>query len=231
MKSRKSRTGQGIKKKYMYHDQLLFLLKTIKSDETDSSIQLIQDYEDSIQNFNDDNSVPGNLPPKRSRKQLEDPSEREILQTSKEKDDVSAFLDSIAPAMRQLKEDRKFIFRIEVMQLLEKHRVEASVDLPRPASVIDDSYQQHFGDSTENYCYAASSSNFKYTPITQEPVPSSSSYFQPPQRPVHWNVPITQEPAPSFPTSSIYPLPLAVQRRKKPNILVKIPRVDTDKEK
>lgn len=143
MKSLKTKSGQGAKKKYIYSDNLQFLLKTVTPAETDSSIQITESQVDSedrpeVQQSSTshlDQSIPSpsTSTSTQSRKtgtkrlntvdaeilkalQATNNAESELL------DDDRAFLMSLLPTVKQLNGEDRFDFRIEVMQMLRRFK-------------------------------------------------------------------------------------------------------------
>lgn len=137
------KSGQAQKKKYIHHNQLLFLLKTIQEDSTISNIgKFSQDSDNesrsgtsaSLNRSQDsENETTSRIRPTTSltqnRKKRLNPVDVEILKALQNheprqdefKDDDKAFLMSILPTIKRISEDDRLEFRIDVMQLLRKY--------------------------------------------------------------------------------------------------------------
>lgn len=142
IKSLKTKSGQGAKRKYIYSDNLQFLLKTVTPDETDSSIPIdfqvdSQDRPEIQQSSISDLEQPIPSPStstssqsmKRTGTKRLNTVDAEILKAiqatpaeTESVDDDRAFLMSLLPTIKQLNDDEKFDFRIEVMQLLRRFK-------------------------------------------------------------------------------------------------------------
>ena len=133
MKSLKKKSGQATSKKYLYHDNLQFLLKVVQKDDTDSSIQESQqivDPEDGEDMGIEEEAWDGatcsateqQSRNPRKRRRLQDDVDREILQAlSSSKatpDEDEAFFISITPHVQRMSADDKLDFRMGVMQLV-----------------------------------------------------------------------------------------------------------------
>lgn len=135
IKSLKTKSGQAAKKKYVYSDNLQFLLKTVTPDETDSSIPTQPDSEDRPESQQSSTSHLDQSFPSTSKSTQESKKrtgtkrlntvDAEILKAiqatpaeSDLVDDDRAFMMSLLPTVKKLNDDDKFEFRIEVMQLL-----------------------------------------------------------------------------------------------------------------
>ncbi|CAH2003415.1 unnamed protein product [Acanthoscelides obtectus] len=141
IKSLKTKSGQAAKK-YIYSDNLQFLLKTATPDETDSSIPTQNDSESlpesqQTSHSNLDQSIPSpstststSTMNRRGTKRL-NAVYAEILKAiqansaeseSELIDDDRAFMISLLPSVKQLNDEDRFDFRIEVMQLLRRFK-------------------------------------------------------------------------------------------------------------
>lgn len=161
IKSLKTKSGQAAKKKYIYSDNLQFLLKTVTPDETDSSIPTQNDSEsrpESQQSSHShhDQSIPSpststSSTIRRGTKRL-NAVDAEILKAiqanpaeseSELIDDDRAFMISLLPSVKELNDDDRFDFRIEVMQLLRRFKNRRRLSLSSTATPSDhgDFYQ------------------------------------------------------------------------------------------
>lgn len=130
VRSLKKKSGQAVQRKYVYHDQLQFLLKVLNKDETISSIS--------------DTEVSSQLPldykkqPHRKRKgeRMADPIETEIIKKLKESstppDEDESFFNSIVPTIRKMSDDEKLEFRMGVLQLIQKIKLKRPITSPSP---------------------------------------------------------------------------------------------------
>ncbi|KAF5277504.1 hypothetical protein FQR65_LT03842 [Abscondita terminalis] len=137
VRSLKKKSGQGVQRKYLYHDQLQFLLKIVSKDETVSSIPETAFDNDSTEDYQNDSLLPlHSTPPtsednsrelkrrRNSKGNKRDPIEEEILKKLRESspppDEDQAFFQSVIPSVRKMSEDEKMEFRMGVLQLLHK---------------------------------------------------------------------------------------------------------------
>jgi hypothetical protein len=106
VKSLKKKSGQSANKKYLYQDNLLFLLKIVQKDDTQSSIDESQDVnelpEEEAETPVDENTsgtIPKITSNPRKKARLQDSIDREILDAlNKPPDEDEAFFISITPA-------------------------------------------------------------------------------------------------------------------------------------
>lgn len=137
IKSLKKRSGEARKKKYLYHDNLTFLLKVVQSDETQSSLDDSQNVQQSHVNeteleeaVTDDIQVQSHVrqvhsrdndthkAPKRGRLQ-EEIDTRLLKALEKPPDEDEAFFISITPMVRKFTDEEKLEFRMSVLQLIQ----------------------------------------------------------------------------------------------------------------
>lgn len=154
VKSLKKKTGEARKKKYIYHDNLTFLLKVVQSDDTQSSLDDSQYDEQSqiteSQTEEEEEEAAADKttqvqsckitakakdtynPPKRAR--LQEEVDRRIL-TALEKppDEDEAFFVSITPTVRKMTDEEKLEFRMEVLQVIQRIQKRKNFQ-PRPFS-------------------------------------------------------------------------------------------------
>lgn len=137
IRSLKNRSGQGYTKKYIYSDQLKFLLKIVQKDDTESSInesELFKKVDDIEKNIeNDIESLSNEIMQspehskstikKNKRQLLDDALDREILKSLKATptppDEDESFFNSVLPSIKKMSEDEKFDFRIGVLNLIQ----------------------------------------------------------------------------------------------------------------
>lgn len=194
VRSLRKKSGQAATVKYIFHDNLQFLLKVVTKDATESSLRESQpnDVGDSTQqdmpreqDISDSVSQhksPAGLPPLKRSKKIGD-VDKEILRALTERDmpdEDDGFFMSIKPSVQSLSEDDKFEFRIGVMQLLQNIKKRdkytcRSVDNHSP--LISQAHNPSPGS------YENDSSDGPYTPR------STHSTFN------AYNVPITSTPA------------------------------------
>lgn len=144
IKTLKTKSGQPAKKKYIYSDNLQFLLKTVTPDETDSSMPNEYDSESRPESQHSSTShVEQSIPSPststctstQSRSRTGTGTKRlntvdaEILKAlqatpaeSELVDDDRALLISLLPTIKQLNDDDRFEFKFEVMQLLRRFK-------------------------------------------------------------------------------------------------------------
>ncbi|KAK9688508.1 BESS motif [Popillia japonica] len=134
VKSLKKKSGQAAKKKYLYHDNLTFLLKVVQSDDTESSIDDSQHEQHSQINAPQDDKVEVEIevqaqrnvaakPKERSettkKPRLQEEVDQRILRALEHPpDEDEAFFISITPSVRKMSEEDKLEFRMNVLQLI-----------------------------------------------------------------------------------------------------------------
>jgi hypothetical protein len=120
VKSLKKKSGQSANKKYLYHDNLLFLLKIVQKDDTQSSIDESQD----VNELPEEEAETTGTTPKitsnpRKKARLQDSIDREILDAlNKPPDKDEAFFISITPAVRKMSDKDKLDFKMQVLQVI-----------------------------------------------------------------------------------------------------------------
>ncbi|CAH1984152.1 unnamed protein product [Acanthoscelides obtectus] len=151
VKSLKKKSGQATTKKYMYHDNLTFLLKVVQSDDTQSSIDDTQDNEHSllketqneaeresevqVQLQKNINPMPaGNRNTSKKPRLQEDVDKRILTALEKPPDEDEAFFLSITPSVRKMSEDDKLEFRMNVLQLIKNINMRNKMQSPAFAS-------------------------------------------------------------------------------------------------
>ncbi|KAF5284555.1 hypothetical protein FQR65_LT02381 [Abscondita terminalis] len=124
VKSLKKKSGQATKKKYLYHENMQFLLKVVQSDETESSLEDSQ-REEEVDGEGDSEvavQVDRNFGSRsETTTALENPP-----------DEDEAFFISITPSVRKMSEEDKLDFRMNVLQLIRD--IKRRTSNPRPLS-------------------------------------------------------------------------------------------------
>lgn len=131
MKSLKKKSGQATSKKYVYSDNLQFLLKIVQKYDTVSSIEETQlpvdsdeeeqiDTEQLIEPLKRADNKKSNNPRKKAR--LQQDIDREILKalsiSNTQPDEDEAFFISVTPDVRRMCEEDKLEFRMSVLMLI-----------------------------------------------------------------------------------------------------------------
>lgn len=125
----KKKSGQATSKKYIYHDNLQFLLKIIKKDDTVSSMEHSEQLIDSDEEKQEETVVdiqsqntPRQTCNQRKKPRLQEDVDREILQVLRSSntapDEDEAFFMSLIPSVRRMSEEEKLDFRMSVLQVL-----------------------------------------------------------------------------------------------------------------
>lgn len=182
-KSLKKTTGDKYKKKYLYHEHLLFLLAILQKAETEESFhsnaeegsEIGEDSSQMHSDKGDDNIQKVKQPTLKKRKGMDD-VEKAIIKalentqtpSEKEVDEDESFFSSILPSVRRLSPDDKLQFRVEVMQLLQR---KLNAVHERPISV-----SSYFSD------FSSSGSKI----ISVNPAPSTSYGYSSLPQPQNW---------------------------------------------
>lgn len=129
MRSLKTKSGQGTKKKYIYAESMQFLFKNMAANDPESSIQSVPSTRD--YDFEpDETSASNKVVPKPIKRKKNSNVDQEIvnairssspLRKEQSIDEDHAFLLSLLPTLKKIPEDDKMDFRIEVMQLINKY--------------------------------------------------------------------------------------------------------------
>jgi hypothetical protein len=173
VKSLKKKSGQSANKKYLYHDNLLFLLKIVQKDDTQSSIDESQDVNELPEEEAEtpvDESTSGTIPKitsnPRKKARLQNSIDREILDAlNKPPDEDEAFFISITPAVRKMSDEDKLDFKMQVLQVIKNINNKNRYAPPSvPASPIHSNYlysqQSQQSNSRYNLSPGPSTSHF-----------------------------------------------------------------------
>lgn len=177
------------KKKYIYHDQLGFLIKTVQPRPTASSLEIQPKNVDESQII-DSSAEPAmqyvELSSNRTKKKTKNVEDKfmeyleeatkqksQIQNVIQEKDEHEKFFDSLLSIVRQFDDDQSLMFRAEVINVVQKIKNGSTYSLvqyqqPRP--------MQHFYESPRTY--------YNYNLPSSAPSFSSSSsspqvFYQP----------------------------------------------------
>ncbi|CAH1969511.1 unnamed protein product [Acanthoscelides obtectus] len=132
VRSLKKKSGQGAQRKYVYHDQLQFLLQVMNKDETISSISDEEVHQgEETENSNEVPPTPAiskassrsshASKTRQGRKRLADPIELEIRKKLNEpSNEDESFFNSVVPMITTMSEEEKIEFRMGVLQLIQK---------------------------------------------------------------------------------------------------------------
>ncbi|KAF5276966.1 hypothetical protein FQR65_LT16114 [Abscondita terminalis] len=126
--SRKKRSGDKRTKKYIYFEQMQFLLKVLEKDDTESSISENTTEKEQV---SDEAAVSEQTPrdscaPKRRKVTSIDERDKAILKALEatyqppptQTDEDTAFFMSVTPAVKNFTEDGKIEFRMGVLKLI-----------------------------------------------------------------------------------------------------------------
>lgn len=128
----KSKPGEEPKRKYVYHNYLLFLYPTVKKERILSSFA-----EDTEEGYDvgepktEYRPISHERETRRTRKRNMDetaikaPEATRAVSQQKEADEDESFFLSLLPSVRGLNQDDKLQFRVEVIQLLQKFKRQA----------------------------------------------------------------------------------------------------------
>jgi hypothetical protein len=182
--------GEGSRKrrKYLYFDQLLFLLPHIEDRETHSNLNTLNDEEEANNSQGEKKERPRNV---RKKKRTEISYEESLLQILQQKkmddadvDEDKCFLLSLLPSFKQFNDEQKFLARMEILKIMRHVRLKQNFDTHLPCSLPSFSNANSFPPN---------SSHFASNPINSQPVTSMqnseiisrylSSYSVDPQRP------------------------------------------------
>jgi hypothetical protein len=125
----KKKSGQASSKKYIYHDNLQFLMKVVRKDDTVSSLEGSQPLIDSgdekqeetvVEIQSQDEAILTCNPRKKRRLQQDIDTEmlKALRSINTKQDADEAFLMSLIPVVKSMPQDEKFDFRMSVMQLI-----------------------------------------------------------------------------------------------------------------
>ncbi|KAJ8920494.1 hypothetical protein NQ315_005363 [Exocentrus adspersus] len=128
VKSLKRRSYHPVSRKYIYHDNLEFLIRVIQPENIETSVQQSSNVEDEDQIKTDEESELDNVPIAddeyypRIQKKIRLSENTDIAEVSRDRkctpDEDEAFFISITPSVRKMSEDDKLEFRMGVLQLI-----------------------------------------------------------------------------------------------------------------
>jgi hypothetical protein len=178
------------RRKYLYFDQLLFLLPHVEDRTTHSNLSTPnnENEEDEDTSREEEKEVPQIVC---QRKQTKMSSEELLLQTLREKkkedmdiDEDRCLLLSLLPSFKQFNDEQKFLARMEILKIMQHIKLSQNMHTYSSYSLPS------FSDANSVPPHA---SHFEINPLNPQPVPSMpnseilsryfSSYRIDPQRP------------------------------------------------
>lgn len=215
---KKGVSGQAAKKrrKYVYFEQLMFLLPTIEDRETasdqtvhetttDAEQQVVD--EDEAQSFQNRRSQPGPSRSKKRQVSYED-TLLNILQDKREEiDEDKSFLLSLLPAMKRVGEEHKCEAKIEMLRIANIYQFMDSHPVYQPQTAYQHypqmgAYSMRMFGPTENWQCAGNNS----TAPPVHPMDSTSSAFYRNSTPSATSQRTQSERDPSSPASEFFTL-------------------------
>ena len=143
------------RRKYLYFDQLLFLLPNTEDRETQSNLNTLNDKQESNNSQEEEKERPRNI---RKKKRTEVSYEESLLQILRQEkmddtdvDEDKCFLLSLLPSFKQFNDERKFLARMEILKIIRHVKLQQNLDRYSSCSLLSFSNSNSFLHNSSHF--------------------------------------------------------------------------------